>query len=94
MQTEFVINTCVTALISIIDIFVCYSVMEKKYYPICFPRELSQTSTAHQAAQHDERRLTKYCIIFPEIIHFWSYSPLHSMLSMLISSVTVRNPDG
>ena len=25
---------------------------------------------------------------------FWSYSPLHSMLSMLISSVTERNPDG
>ena len=28
----------------IIDIFLCYAVMEKKYYPICFPRELSQTS--------------------------------------------------
>ena len=44
MQTKFLINTCVTALISIIDIFVCYAEMEKKYYPICFPRELSQTS--------------------------------------------------
>ena len=40
MQTKFLINTCVTALISIIDIFV----MEKKDYPICFPIELSQTS--------------------------------------------------
>ena len=44
MQTKFLINTCVTALISIIDISVCYAVMEKKYYPICFLRELSQTS--------------------------------------------------
>ena len=37
MQTEFLINTCVTALISIIDIFVCYAVIEKKYYLIVFP---------------------------------------------------------
>ena len=44
MQTEFVINTCVTALISIIDIVVCYAVIEKTYYLICFPRKLSQTS--------------------------------------------------
>ena len=44
MQTEFVINACGTALISIIDIFVCYAVIEKNYYLICFPRELSQTS--------------------------------------------------
>ena len=44
MQTEFLINTGVIAHISIIDIFVCYVVTEKKYYLICFPRELSQTS--------------------------------------------------
>ena len=44
MQTEFLINACGTALISIIDIFVSYAVMEKIYHPICFPRELSQTS--------------------------------------------------
>ena len=34
----------VTALISIIYIFVCYGVIENKYYLICFPRELSQAS--------------------------------------------------
>ena len=44
MQTEFLINTGVIAHISIIDIFVCYVVTGKKYYLICFPRELSQTS--------------------------------------------------
>ena len=44
MPTEFLINTGVIAHISIIDIFVCYVVTEKKYYLICFPRELSQTS--------------------------------------------------
>ena len=44
MQTEFLINTYVTALISIIDIFICYALIEKKYYLIFFPRELSQTS--------------------------------------------------
>ena len=27
MQTQFLINTCVTALISIIDIFACYAVI-------------------------------------------------------------------
>ena len=43
-QTEFVVNTCVTAQISIIDTFVSYVVIEKKYYLICFPRELAQTS--------------------------------------------------
>ena len=43
MQTEFVVNTCVTVPISIIDTFVSYVVVEKKYYLICFPRELSQT---------------------------------------------------
>ena len=43
-QTEFLINTGVIAHISIIDIFVYYVVTEKKYYLICFPRELSQTS--------------------------------------------------
>ena len=32
MQTELLINTCVTALISIIDLFICYAVIEKKYY--------------------------------------------------------------
>ena len=44
MQTEFLVNTGVIAHISIIDIFVCYVVTEKKYYLICFPRELSHTS--------------------------------------------------
>ena len=44
MQTEFLINTGVIAHISIINIFVCYVVTEKKYYLICVPRELSQTS--------------------------------------------------
>ena len=44
MQTEFLINTCETALISIIGMFVCYAVIEKTYYLICFPRELSRTS--------------------------------------------------
>ena len=34
----------VTAPISIIDTFVSYVVIERKYYLICFPRELSQTS--------------------------------------------------
>ena len=47
MQTEFLINTGVIAHISIIDIFVCYVVTEKKYYLICFPRELSQTSAGN-----------------------------------------------
>ena len=47
MQTEFLINTCVTVLISTIDIFVCYAVIEKKYYLFCFPRELSQTSAGN-----------------------------------------------
>ena len=40
-QTEFVVNTRVTAPISIIDTFVSYVVIEKKYYLICFPRDLS-----------------------------------------------------
>ena len=44
MQTEFVVNTCVTAPISIIDTFGSYGVIEKNYYLNCFPRELSQTS--------------------------------------------------
>ncbi len=43
-QTEFVVNTFVTAPISIIDTFVSYVVIEQTYYLICFPRELSQTS--------------------------------------------------
>ena len=43
-QTEFVVNTFVTASISIIDTFVSYVVIDKIYYLICFPRELSQTS--------------------------------------------------
>ncbi len=43
-QTECVVNTCVTAQISIIDTFVSYVVIEKKWYLICFPWELSQTS--------------------------------------------------
>ena len=43
-QTEFVVNTFLTAPISTIDTFVSYVVIEKKYYLICFPRELSQTS--------------------------------------------------
>ena len=42
-QTEFVINKCVTAVISVIDMFVCYAVIEK-YDLICFSSELSQTS--------------------------------------------------
>ena len=43
-QTEFGVNTFVTASISIIDTFVSYVVIKKKYFLICFPRELSQTS--------------------------------------------------
>ena len=43
-QTEFVVNTFVTAPISTIYTFVSYAVIEKKYNIICFPRELSQTS--------------------------------------------------
>ena len=47
-QTEFVVNTCVTAPISIIDTFVSYVVILRETilpgYLICFPRELSQTS--------------------------------------------------
>ena len=58
MQTEVLINTCVTALISIIDIFVCYAVIEKKYYLICFPRELSQTS-AGMVMERDLRESRK-----------------------------------
>ena len=42
-QTEFVVNTYVTAPIPIIDTFVSYVVIEKKDYLICFPRELTQT---------------------------------------------------
>ena len=38
MQTEFLINACVTALISIIDIFVCYAVIEKKMLSNLFSR--------------------------------------------------------
>ena len=43
-QTEFVVNTCVTAQIYIIDTFVSYVVIDNVLYLICFPRELSQTS--------------------------------------------------
>ena len=34
--------------------------------------------------------IINYGITFPEIINFWSYSPLHSMLSMLISVLQLR----
>ena len=37
----------------------------------------------HQAAQHDERRLNKYCIIHVQIINFWSYSPLQLTFNAL-----------
>ncbi len=47
----------------------------------------------HQAAQYDERSLNKYFIFFPEII-IWSYSPLRSMLSMLISVIQQRIQTG
>ena len=43
-QIEFIVNTCVTAPISIINTFVSYVVIEIKYYLICFPRELSRIS--------------------------------------------------
>ena len=36
-QTEFVVNTCVTAPKYIIDTFVSYVVIGKKYYLIFFP---------------------------------------------------------
>ena len=50
-QTEFVVNTCVTAPISIIDAFVSYVVIEKKYYLICFPRDLSHFYTLATVSQ-------------------------------------------
>ena len=43
-QTEFVVNTCVTAQISIIDTFVGYVVIQKKILSNLFSQELSQTS--------------------------------------------------
>ena len=65
MQTEFLINTGVIAHISIID--VCYVVTEKKYYLICFPRELSQTS----AGNGNVTRVTKMWIFLHIEINPW-----------------------